>query len=463
MEHYDLYIGDYENWGTHPLGLSRDDRRRHCYLVGQTGTGKSTLLHSMITQDIHRGEGVVLIDPHGPLADRVLASVPTFREADVIVLDPANTDRPLGLNPLFGGHKLKQEDRERKASRLHAALKGIYEDSWGPELERVLMASLLSLMDAPDARPTLLSLLQFLDDAEYRQRISRHIKNRAAFLYVHKTLLNYKASEFAQKTSSTSNKVFQLVASSQLANVFGQYRPSFDFRRIMDDRKILIVRLNQGQLGEIYASLFGALLVSELLQAAFERSLTAGDDLADCYLYIDEFQKVRTSSIDDTLSEARKYRLNLILAHQYLKQINVDTHNAVFGNAGNTFAFRVSAEDAEELARHHTKYSPETYTGLDNGRVIASCLQSGTPRSPVQVRTPDFVVVYSDRRRQRICNVSAYRYGRTRQKVERAINRELGITAWRAAKANARRAEKTIAKQRRRLGQLIDRKRRQRR
>lgn len=434
---YDVCLGEYNIWSAQQIGLFREDRRRHCYVIGQTGTGKSTLLHSMIVQDIHKGEGVVVVDPHGSLADDVLASIPKERIGDVVFIDPSETDRPVGINPLFGSSSLSQEERERKATRIHSAIKGVYEDSWGAELERVLMASLLALMDAPTLRPTLLSVLQLIDDNEYRNKVKPYIKNPASYLYFHKTLEGYRKSELAQKTSSTSNKIFQIIASSQLSNVFGQYRSSIDFRKCMDERKILIVRIPQGKLGEIYCNLFGAMVVSEIYQSAIERGQSTAPnddpnsveeyDIADCYLYIDEFHKIRSGALDATFAEARKYRLNLTIAHQYLRQISQNTLDAVLGNAGTTICFRAGAKDAEILAEQSGEYSSQTYTNLSNGQVVASCLQNGEPMSPVIAKTL-LLPSYSKRRAELIKNVSSYKYGRTREKVERSINRELGIT-----------------------------------
>lgn len=461
---FDVCFGEYNIWSAQNVGLFREDRRRHCYVIGQTGTGKSTLLHSMIVQDIHKGEGVVVIDPHGSLADDVLASIPKERIGDVVFIDPSETSRPVGINPLFGATTLSQEERERKATRIHSAIKGVYQDSWGAELERVLMASLLALMDAPEMRPTLLSVLQLIDDTEYRNKVKPYIKNPAAFLYFHKTLESYRKSELAQKTASTSNKMFQIVASSQLANVFGQYRPSIDFRKCMDERKILIVRIPQGKLGEIYCNLFGAMVVSEIYQSAIERGQSIAPntdpnsveeyDIADCYLYIDEFHKIRSGALDATFAEARKYRLNLTIAHQYLRQISQNTLDAVLGNAGTTICFRAGAKDAEILAEQSGEYSAQTYTNLSNGQVVASCLQNGMPLSPVIANTFQFPG-YSKRRAELIKNVSSYKYGRTRKKVEKAINRELGITQFQETIAKEKQTEARQNSQNLKIRQMV--------
>lgn len=436
MENFDVVLGEVETWGGRKIGLFREDRRRHCYMNGQTGCGKSTLMHSMIVQDIHNGEGVVVMDPHGPLADQVLASIPKHRIKDVIVVDPSDTSRPVGINPLYGSAKLSPEERERKAARIHSALKGVYGDTWGAELDRVLMASLLALMDAPDLHPTLLSVLQLIDDKNYRKKVKPYIRNRATWLYFNNTLENYRSSELAQKTSSTSNKFFQLVASTQLANVFGQYVPSFDFREIMDTRKILIIRIPQSKLGEIYCSLFGAIMASELFQSAIERGVAQEPDLnerdvteyeiADCYFYIDEFHKIRSTAIDGIFAEARKYRLNLIIAHQYLKQMDGNTEAAVFGNAGTSICFRTSPKDAETISDYLGELNAQAFTNLANGEVVAQCLINGEPHSPVLTKTYMFSK-YSNRRAELIRNVSSYKYGRTREKVEQRIDRELGI------------------------------------
>jgi len=427
---FDITFGDRHVYGQdRPVGLSRADRRRGVYVVGQTGTGKSTLLHSLIAQDMHRGECVVVIDPHGPLADDVLASVPVERINDVIVVDPSDTERPVGQNPLYQAEVASLELQEQKMNRLFSALHGVYADSWGAELERVLMAGLMALTGARELRPTLFTLLRLIEEKDYRDQVKEQIKNRAAWRYFNETIATYRAGELAQKASSTTNKLFQVLAATPLAHMYGQYRPSFDIGRCLEEKKIIVLRLPMEGLAEQHASLCAALFVTELYHALATRvHSNVNTPLPDTYLYIDEFHKIRTRSFDKLFSEARKVHLNLTVAHQYLDQLAPSTTKAVLGNAGSSVFLRPSPHDVERMTDSiGRELNARNFTNLRNGQAILKRLQNGEPAAPEICNIWRFTT-YSDRRRERVRNVSRHRYGRTLVKVRREVDRQSGIS-----------------------------------
>ncbi len=431
------YFGSYKGYfqSEHDLWVSHGDRCSHCYTIGQTGTGKSTFLHSLAVQDIHHGKAVVVIDPHGTLAQKVAASVPKDRIKDVIYVDAGDTARPIGINPLFGSDRLSGDERAKRAGYTVWALKGVYGDSWGPELERVLMASVLALMDAPGVRPTLLSVLQLIEDEGFREIVAEKIENRAAWLYFNDTLTRYRKGEFEQKSSSTSNKIFQIAANPVIANMLGQYRPSFSFKDALLEKKILIFNLNQTALGPVHCDLACALIASEAIIGAIDRTKntekTGNDgsieyDVDPCYMHIDEFHRSYSMVFSSVLSEARKYKLGLTLAHQFMDQVDKRILDAVLGNCGTSVMFRVSGKDAALLAEHTTDRKPEMFNDLQRGQAIIQSLKDGNPFDYGYSNIQPFGY-YSDRRSELVRNVSRHQYGRVREKVEAAITRELSI------------------------------------
>lgn len=425
MGSFAVEIGERDVWGgTSQIGLSRADRRQHLYLIGQSGSGKSTLLDTLIVQDMHRGEGLALIDPHGDLALEILAQVPRHRIRDVVFIDPSEMARPVGINPLF---RVPPDERALVADNLVDAFRSIWGESWGPQLEEIFLNTLLALMDAPDhTHPTLLSVLLVLFDDAYRARVVQHIRDPSAAFFFTKVVPTWRRDLLAEKAGSTRNKVSQLLANPMLRNILGQWRPSIDFSAVLEEKRILVVRIPKGLIGAHFGNLFGSMIVTGLYQAAMRRAASAMDGREDFYLYVDEFQNFTTSTFEHILSEARKYRLNLTIAHQYLAQLPPGTKDAILGNASSLVSFRVSAEDAVELARTMGEYQPSALRGLGTGEICTQLIADGSPAPPCLAKTTR-LGGYSEERRDRVCNWSHARYGRPRAKVEAQILQRMGL------------------------------------
>lgn len=466
MEVFSTLLGNYTQWPDREFYLGHRDRRNHCHIIGQTGTGKSTLLHAMAIQDIHQGKGLALIDPHRTLAHKVAASVPKERFDDVVYADFSDLERPFGINPLDDAEHLTANERSKRADDVVSGVKGAFPNSFGPELERVLKASLLALMDAPEVRPTLLTVLRVIQDEAFRDALAPRVQNNAAWMYFNQELANYRNKEFAAKATSTTNKLFQIASSPALQNIFGQYRPSINFAQAIAEKKILLFDIPITVIGDEFSNLLCSQISSQLIKASFEhaekqptRNLTDGTweyDVDNFFFYIDEFQRTGSTVFEMGLSEARKRGLCLTLAHQFIDQIGERTLDAIIGNVGNSISFRVGGKDAALLARYDDQFRADIYSSLGSGQAVIRSLKEGKPHKTVEISTTP-LPHYSNRRATVIRNRCRYRYGRTRRKVEEAITRELGITAarqkWAEHKANNKR--KIMKKQRKRITQLV--------
>lgn len=394
MEPFDIQFGEREVWGgKQPLGLFREDRRRHTYIVGQTGTGKSTLMREMIAQDIEAGEGCAIIDPHGDLALEVLDRVPPSRIDDVIFLDPSDIAHPIGINPFY---RVPLDERSLVASNIVATMKHIWRDSWGPRLEYILYNTVAGVLDAPDhLRPSMLSIPLVFVRKDYRDRIVRSVQDPRVRSFFVDEFASWNERQISEYLSSVQNKIGQFLSNPFIRNILGQWRPSIDLHHIVESRKILIVRLSKGTLGEEPANLLGSLIASGFQQAVMRRASKREEERGDFHLHIDEFQNFTTDAFASALSEARKYRLNLTLAHQYLDQLDPAVRSAVFGNVGSIIAFRVSAGDAEHLSRELGDYVPTVFSDLSRGQVCARLMQEGEPRPACLGKTdPNMTRVY---------------------------------------------------------------------
>lgn len=372
-----LVIGRRHVWGgTQAFGVSAPDRRQHLYLVGQTGTGKSTLLQSLIAQDIENGAGCALIDPHGDLFQATLDAVPGHRIDDVVILQPAQLDHVVSWNPFF---RVPKDDRSLVASNLTSAFRHVWRESWGPRLEYILFNAIAATLDAPDAlRPTLLSIPRLLIDDAYRGAVVKHCTNPQVRFFWTKEFPCWNNRFVDEALSPVQNKVGALLSSPALRNTLGHWRSAFDVSQVMDERKILLVNLARGSLGEDKADLLGSLLVTAFQAAALKRARSAQNARPDFYLYVDEFQCFGTDIFVSILSEARKFGLALTVAHQYLGQLPTQISDAVLGNVGNLVCFRVGADDATRLARELGDYAPRTLRDLDRGDVCVRLLRDGT-------------------------------------------------------------------------------------
>lgn len=372
--------------------ILKDDRRRHFYIIGQTGTGKSVLLQEMIRQDMENGEGVCLIDPHGDLAENLLGLVPPHRIEDVIYFDPSDLERPLGLNMLEFDPKFP-ESKTLVVNELLEIFEKLYNlkahGFGGPVFEQYMRNSLLLVMEDPQSGNTLVEVPRVLADANFRKYKLSKCKN-----IVVKNFWELEAEKaggeaaLANMVPYITSKMNIFIANDLVRPIISQPESSFNFREIMDEGKILIVNLSKGRLGDINSYLLGMIIVGKVLIASFSRADIPEEKRRDFYLYIDEFHNVTTRTITTALAEARKYRLNLILSHQFIGQLDEETRKAIFGNIGSILAFRVGPDDAKYLV---TEYEPvfdeNDLMNFDNYNAALKLLIKGQTSKPFNIVT----------------------------------------------------------------------------
>ncbi len=328
------------------FGIKTDDRRRHMYIIGKTGMGKTNLLENMAVQDIRNGHGVCYIDPHGDTAEKLIKAIPADRINDVIYFNPADQSFPIAFNVM---EKVDSEYRHLVASGLIGVFKKIWADSWGPRLEYILRNAILALLEYPGS--TLLGVTRILVDKKYRLKVVDKVTDPVVKMFWTDEFTKWNERVLQEVVSPIQNKVGQFLSTSLIRNIVGQTTSTFDVRKAMDERKILILNLSKGRIGEDASALLGAMMITKIQLAAMGRVDMPEDDRKDFYLYVDEFQNFATLSFANILSEARKYHLNLILANQYVNQIEEEVRDAIFGNAGSIISFRVGAVDAEFLEK----------------------------------------------------------------------------------------------------------------
>jgi len=400
-----------------PIFLSEDDRRRHLYLIGKTGTGKSTLLLNLIRCDLSAGHGLALLDPHGDLARTVIDSMPRHRIPDALYLNPADLDHPVGFNPL---HNLAPDQGPLIAAQIVAAFRHIWSDSWGPRLDYLLLNSLRLLIDTPGS--TLLGLPALLIDTRYRTRLIERCRDAQVRQFWNRELASWGDSFKTEALSPLQNKIGALLSPPLLRNILGQSKPTLDLPAIMNSGRILIVNLSKGAIGEGPAHLLGALLTTAISHAAHARSVIPEHERRDFHLYADEFQNFATDSFATILSEARKYRLSLTLAHQFLGQLPPLLRHAVLGNAGSLIVFRIGAEDAEALAPEIGLHSASALTETANFEAWAKLIHNGNPATPFLLST-DYPDLSRAGHTAAVIARTRARYTRPREKVEAAIDR----------------------------------------
>ncbi|MBU2264609.1 type IV secretion system DNA-binding domain-containing protein [Patescibacteria group bacterium] len=410
------------------FGIKPGDRQRHVYVVGKTGTGKTTLLENMAKQDIQAGLGVAIVDPHGEFAEKMIDFVPSSRVNDVIYFNPADTEFPMAFNVM---EKVDAEHRHLVASGLVGVFKKIWAESWGPRLEYVLRNAVLALLEYPGS--TLLGIMRLLVDKEYRARVMEKVKDPVVKSFWVDEFSKYKGNFEVEAISPIQNKVGQFLTNPMIRNIVGQTKSTIDLRRAMDEGKILIMNLSKGLIGEDASALLGAMMITKLQLAAMSRVDMPESERRNFYLYVDEFQNFATDSFANILSEARKYRLNLTLAHQYIGQLITDNStrvkDAVFGNVGTMIIFRVGAEDAEFLEK---EFSPEfmapDLVGLGFAQVYLKLMIDGFSSRPFSATTLSPIVREEKSSREKIIKVSRERYGGlARHEVEEKIARWSGM------------------------------------
>jgi type IV secretory pathway TraG/TraD family ATPase VirD4 len=365
------------------FGIKQADRRAHMYIIGKTGTGKSTLLETMIRQDIEAGRGLAVFDPHGDLVERVLDWFPERRQADLIYFNVPDASRPLGFNPL---ESVPPPRRALAASGILEVFKKIWAESWGPRLEHILRNALLALLDQPEA--TLAGILRLMDDASFRRIAASRAHNAQVRNFWLREYESYPARFRAEAIAPIQNKVGAFLADPVLNAIVTQPKSAFSLRRIMDEGGILLVNLAKGKIGEDVAGLLGALLVSRIGLTGLSRTDVPEAGRKDFYVYLDEFQSFTTLSLANMMSELRKYRVNLILAHQYLSQLDLQVRDAILGNAGTILTFRLGLADAEILSKEFwPEFSAEDLIRLPNYNVYLKLMVSGAVTRPFSAET----------------------------------------------------------------------------
>jgi hypothetical protein len=413
------YIGIRDVWeGTEPFGVSAEDRRQHVYVIGKTGTGKSTLLRNLILQDLYAGRGVGLIDPHGDLAHDVLDHAPCWRADHIVYFDPADRDHPLGLNLLSGA---AGSQPHLVASGVVAALRAIWSESWGARLEYLLFAAVAALCECPNT--SLLGVSRMLSDALYRRWVVGQVKDPLVRSFWEREFAGYDKRFLAEVISPVQNKVGQLLMAPPLRNVLGQVRSKIDLRFMMGEGRVLIASLSKGKLGDDKANLLGALLLSQFQLAAMSRSDLLENERRPFHLYLDEFSSYATDSLTSMLSEARKYGLSIVASNQHTAQLKPEVGEAVFGNVGTIIAFRVGESDAQVLEREFGgEYHASRFTGLDNFQVLVKTVANGRSRPPFAAKTIAPLPMPGGRRERFVCR-SREKYSSRRQVVEGKITR----------------------------------------
>lgn len=406
------------------FGIRPEDRRRHMYVIGKTGMGKTNLIQNMAIQDIRSGRGVGIIDPHGELAEECLKAVPSTRISDVIYFNPCDRDFPVGFN------LLDCKDPNLKplvASGVVGVFQKLWASSWGVRLENTLRHAVLSLLEHRDA--TLLGVLRVLVDEKYREKIIQSEKDPIVRMFWEKQFREYAPRFRVEVVESVQNKVSQFLTNSLMRNILAQPRASFDLRQVMDGRKILIMNLSKGRIGDDNSALLGAMMISKMQMAAMARVDIPEETRKDFYLYVDEFQNFATQSFATILSEARKYRLNLILAHQYIAQLDEDIQNAVFGNVGTLVTFRVGPMDTEVLK----KMFVPTFTDIDlmnlaKYHMYVKLMIDGVASDPFSAVSLEPISLDTTKKNvDKIIRISRERYGTAREVVENKISRWSGM------------------------------------
>ena len=403
-----------------PFGIKASDRTRHVYVIGKTGMGKSTLLENMAVQDIKNGNGLAFIDPHGQTAETLLDYIPEERKDDVVYFAPFDTDNPVSFNVM---EDVGEDKRHLVVSGLMSVFKKIWVDAWSARMEYILTNTLLALLEFPDA--TLLGVNRMLSDKDYRMRVIENITDPAVKSFWVDEFLKYNERYMQEAGDAIKNKIGQFTSNPLIRNIIGQPHSSFDIRQIMDDKKILIMNLSKGLVGDQNANLLGSMLTTRIYLAAMSRAdLTAEQMRAapNFYFYVDEFQSFANATFADILSEARKYKLNLTIAHQYIEQMEEEVRNAVFGNVGTIISFRVGPFDAEVL---ETVYTPTflapDIVNLGFAQVYLTLMIDGIGSAPFSATTLPPIEITGSSYKEVVVTRSRQLYTKKRAPVEEVI------------------------------------------
>ena len=405
------------------FGIKTDDRRRHVYIVGKTGMGKTALMTNMAIQDIQEGRGIGFIDPHGEAAENLLDFVPSHRVNDVVYINPGDLNYPIAFNVM---EEVDPEYRHLIASGLMGVFKKIWPDVWSARMEYILNNAILALLEYPSS--TLLGINRMLGDAKYREKVVGKIEDPVVKAFWVNEFARYTQRYEVEATAAIQNKVGQFISASLIRNIIGQVKSTIDMREIMDKERILICNLSKGKVGEDNSMLLGGLLIAKLQLAAMSRVDVPESERRDFFLYVDEFQNFATRGFVNILSEARKYHLALTLGHQYIAQMEEEVRDAVFGNIGTLIAFRVGAEDAEYLEK---EFAPELeaqdIVNLGKYDIYLKLMIDGLAGRPFSAQTLVPFQKPGKSKKEKIIKVSRERYAARKEVVEEKITKWLGF------------------------------------
>lgn len=415
----EIIIGERIGWGNPKLfGILTADQRQHLYIIGKTGSGKTTLLRNLLVQHIGFGHGAGLIDPHGDLAEELLHHVPPRRADHLCYFNPGDLEFPIGLNLLAN---VAPDNRHLVASGIVSAFKSIWRDSWGPRLEYILYNAVAALLDCRNA--TLLGINRLLIDPSYRAKVIRQINDPFIQSFWADEYAGYDERFQREAIAPIQNKIGQFLLNPVIRNILGQVRRRVSIPFVMDNQRLFIANLAKGRIGHDKANLLGSLLTTQFQLAAMARTTQPEDSRRDFYLFIDEFQNFTTDAFASILSEARKYRLNLALSHQYLDQLSPELRQAVFGNIGTFIVFRIGYADAEVMEKEFGKaVTAAAFVDLDRYHAMVKLLDNGTNTEPFRATTLPPIGNRPGRKDKLIAR-SRERFGLPRVTIEDKLNR----------------------------------------
>lgn len=412
---------DYRNKRT-PFGIKAKDRTRHVYVIGKTGMGKSTLLENMAIQDIKNGAGFAFIDPHGKTAELLLDYVPENRIKDVLYFAPFDMEYPIAFNVM---EDVGADKRHLVASGLMSTFKKIWVDAWSARMEYILNNTILALLEYPGA--TLLDINRMLANKDFRKKVVDNIQDVSVKSFWVDEFAKYTDRFAAEATPAIQNKVGQFTSNPLIRNIIGQPKSTFDIREMMDNRKILIINLSKGKVGETNANLLGSMMITKIYLGAMSRADVTEKvlkTLPNFYLYVDEFQSFANESFANILSEARKYQLNLTIAHQYVEQMSEEVRAAVFGNVGTMISFRVGAFDAELLEKEYApQFTAEDMVNLGFAQVYLKLMIDGVSSSPFSALTLPPIAPAGVKFTNEIIKSSRDQFAKLRATVEAEISK----------------------------------------
>jgi hypothetical protein len=402
------------------FGVKRKDRRRHMYIVGKSGVGKSKMMELMIRQDIHYGYGLCLIDPHGDVIEEILKFIPESRVEDTVIIDPSDIGWPVSFNPL---QNINPELKHQVAQGLIEVMEKQFGANWTPRLEHVFRFTVLALLDFPMA--TMRGMISMLTDRVYRQKVVSYIGDEMV-----KRFWAIEFADWSEKFDTEAiiplvNKLGQFLANPYLRHIFGQRENKIDLEYIMNNKKILLINLSKGKLGEENSSFFGSMFITKIKQAGMARAAMAESERKDFYLYVDEFHNLVTATFENLFSEARKYGLNLIVAHQYMGQLLPKVHDTVLGNVGTIVVFRVGGEDAAKLESEMTPiFKAKDMVNLGMQEFYIKMTIDGDTSDPFSAETLKVLPTRHQSFKEKIIDFCRKNYAAEAEKVKRKINEE---------------------------------------